>query len=158
MDAVGPYYAKPAWDQSLSVSTRFVVLTNWNSKAVLDKETGLVWERSPALTNYFSWDEARVHCAARTTGSRKGWRLPSVHELTSLIDPARTGPALPTGHPFVIPQPIVNVHWTATTNATVATQTWFVNLHNGLVDNFAPKAGGEGNAWCVRGGMHATTH
>ena len=29
VDAVGPYYADPAWDQSLPVATRFVVLTNW---------------------------------------------------------------------------------------------------------------------------------
>ena len=50
VDAVGPYYAIPAWDQSLPASTRFVVLTNWGQQAVLDKETGLVWERSPATT------------------------------------------------------------------------------------------------------------
>ena len=51
----GPFYAEPAWDQKLACPTkancpRFLVLTNWNSEAVLDKETGLVWERSPALT------------------------------------------------------------------------------------------------------------
>ena len=33
-------------------------------------------------------------------------------------------------------------------------RTWFVNFHNGLVDDFAPKLNGLGNAWCVRGGMH----
>ena len=47
VEAVGPYYAEPAWAQKLPAATRFVVLTNWKSQAVLDKETGLVWERSP---------------------------------------------------------------------------------------------------------------
>ena len=48
VDAVGPYYALPSWDRKMVAVNRFVVLTNWNSEAVLDKETGLVWELSPA--------------------------------------------------------------------------------------------------------------
>src|SRR5271169_1120634 len=44
----GPYYANPSWDQQLPASTRFVVLTNWGSQAVLDRETGLVWELTPS--------------------------------------------------------------------------------------------------------------
>ena len=48
--ANGPYYGMPSWDQKLqcdSVSTcpRFLVLANWNSEAVLDRETGLVWAK-----------------------------------------------------------------------------------------------------------------
>ncbi len=46
--ANGPYYATPSWDQSLPVTTRFVVLTNFASDAVLDRETGLVWEKAPS--------------------------------------------------------------------------------------------------------------
>jgi hypothetical protein len=38
----GPYYPTPSWDQKLPAATRFVVLTNWNREAVLDRETGLV--------------------------------------------------------------------------------------------------------------------
>ena len=43
----GPYYATPSWDQTLPSNTRFIVLSNMNSAAVLDRETGLVWERAP---------------------------------------------------------------------------------------------------------------
>jgi hypothetical protein len=158
VDAVGPYYAKPAWDQKIATVNRFVVLTDWGSQLVLDKETGLVWERTPAATNNFLWAAARAHCLNRKIGSHKGWRLPSVHELASLVDPAYAGPALPAGHPFVLVLPIRNVHWTATTNADNATQAWFVNLHNGEVLDFGPKSNGEGNAWCVRGGMNAAAY
>ena len=46
--AIGPDDdALPSWDRKMGVVNRFAVLTNWSSAAVLDKETGLVWERSP---------------------------------------------------------------------------------------------------------------
>ncbi len=99
--ANGPYYATPSWDQTLPAATRFIILSNFNSAAVLDRNTGLVWEKSPDATTT-TWDSARFFCLNRTTGGQKGWRLPSVHELASLIDPsvAPPGPTLPPGHPF----------------------------------------------------------
>ena len=36
----GTHYATPSWDQTLPASTRFIVLSNFNGKAVLDRETG----------------------------------------------------------------------------------------------------------------------
>ena len=82
---LGPFFPEPAWDRKLAPADRFYVLTNWNNEAVLDKETGLVWERTPAQNG--SWSAARNLCAALTTGDRRGWRLPSFHELQSLIQP-----------------------------------------------------------------------
>src|SRR5436190_560490 len=97
----GPYYAEPGWDRKMLASNRFLILTNWNSEAVLDRETGLVWEKSPALT-LGTWSGARLTCLDNAVGGRKGWRLPSIVELASLLDPSvqPPGPLLPTGHPF----------------------------------------------------------
>src|SRR5580765_4182534 len=76
LDAVGPYYAEPAWDQKPACATidncpRFVVLTNWFSEAVLDKETGLVWEKATA-SDLRPWGQgphsALIACAQRTFG------------------------------------------------------------------------------------------
>ena len=160
VDAVGPFYAKPAWDQKLPVNTRFVVLTNWGSKAVLDKETGLVWEKLPNSTATPGWSAARDACTARTTGNRTGWRLPSIHELNSLVDPSLAGsgtPTLPPGHPFLTVQSAT--YWSATTYA--GCPNCFAAL---TVEFFAGNAFTFGKtndtilAWCARGGMNAAAY
>jgi hypothetical protein len=112
--AIGPYYASPSWDQTLPASTRFVVLANMNDAAVLDRETGLVWQRSPP-TDERSWNDASFACLGATTGGRLGWRLPAANEFLSLIDPALTNdPPLPAGHPFVGVAGFPAFFWTAT--------------------------------------------
>jgi hypothetical protein len=121
-----PYYASPSWDQKLACTTpancpRFVVLSNWNSEAVLDRETGLVWERFPSGTR-FRWfngsslrAEAHEHCLTLGKGGRLGWRLPTLPELLSLDDLSTLGTPglkLPPGHPFQNIQ--ADTYWTAT--------------------------------------------
>ena len=157
----GPFYAEPAWDQKLGCPTiancpRFLVLTNWNSEAVLDKETGLVWERSPALTTH-TWSAARFECTARTTGNRKGWRLPSIHELASLIFPsvAPPGPTLPPGHPFTNVQPVT--YWSASTNADFPANALSVSFDSGFVAGFDNKTSSF-QVWCARGGNNADAY
>ncbi|MBH0185838.1 MAG: DUF1566 domain-containing protein [Nitrospira sp.] len=150
---VGPYFPEPAWDRKLPASTRFFILTNWENAAVLDKETGLVWERSPPSTELI-WSAARVECMSRTTGNRKGWRLPSVHELASLLDPTQSNPVLPVGHPFTNLR--TGHYWSATENAENSTLAWFVNFFSGEV-NGIDKTDTD-YTWCVRGGMNADAY
>src|SRR4029077_5720341 len=99
---------------------RFVILTAFTRDAVLDKSTGLVWETSPQLVPA-KWSVVRFICIKKTVGGQKGWRLPSIPELTSLIDPsvAPPGPTLPLGHPFQNVQSAN--YWSATTIAETPT-------------------------------------
>ena len=91
--AAGPYYAVPSWDQTIACASlascpRFVVLSNMASAAVLDRETGLVWERSAGDKNgngdleddRRTWAAALSYCATLGVGNRGGWRLPTVQE------------------------------------------------------------------------------
>jgi hypothetical protein len=87
----------PTWSQKLDSSQRFTLVLG--GEAVLDKETGLVWERTPDSIKR-DWFFAGNDCYKKTVGGRKGWRLPAVEELASLIDPNQSNPALPIGHPF----------------------------------------------------------
>lgn len=132
---------------------RFVVLPDFNNEAVLDRETGLVWERSPT-TNTMNWYDAVRSCWQHQAGGRMGWHLPTVEELSSLVDPASPPPALPSGHPFQNIQPD---YWSSTTDIRVPflpTQAWDVRFGN------PGQIGDSGkdsllNRWCVRGGTHS---
>ncbi len=144
----GPYYASPSWDQQIPAAQRFVVLSNWGNAAVLDRETGLVWERSPS-PELLVWSDALTLCHVLAVGNRLGWRLPSVEELASLVDPTQT-PALPAGHPFRnIQDGREQFYWTATQFETDGTFGYVVNF-----DGRGVAATGKSNSrnrWCVRG-------
>jgi hypothetical protein len=161
--ANGPYYATPSWDQTLPSATRFIVLSNFNSQAVLDRETGLVWQRSP-LGDEFVLREATRLCLESRVGNRGGWRLPTINELTSVLDPSATaGPALPPGHPFVGFNPSAERLWSATPNAlsgltdTYKLAGWSTLSSGVLVVALAGDASSlvSGKAWCVRGGLQS---
>ena len=156
--AVGPYYATPSWDQTLACATlancpRFVVLANMSSAAVLDRETGLVWERSPS-TELLAWRAGQVRCNEFVTiGNRLGWRLPTLQELASLIDPSQNSPALPPGHPFLNVQ-VTDYYFTATADGRNTDNKYIVSF-SGDGDLANGQAGNEAEhkfVWCVRGG------
>jgi hypothetical protein len=151
---VAPLESTLAWDRIRPPALRFLVLTDWNSEAVLDKDTSLVWERSPVATSE-TWSAARLDCANRIIGvHRKGFRLPSVHELASLVQPVDSNPALPLGHPF---KNIQNgLYWSTTTDAAVPTSAWFVDFTHGAVNSMANTSTAQ--VWCVRGGMNADAY
>jgi hypothetical protein len=161
--ANGPYYAATSWDRTLPVATRFIVLSNFGSQAVLDRETGLVWERTPDATRRNLRQSASA-CHNKVVGGRKGWRLPTIEELASLVEPAQADPALPAGHPFtdvLFNVPIFQVvYWSSSgfpeeAGAAVppfppTVDTEIMNFRDGTV-GVASSKGSSLLAWCVRG-------
>ena len=92
-----------AWSAVLPPESRFQIALV-GGEAVLDRETNLVWEKSPS-TVLEDWRRANNQCNGMTLGGRKGWRLPTVQELASLLEAGETGTTLPDGHPFANVQP-----------------------------------------------------
>jgi hypothetical protein len=88
------------WSAKLPTSRRFRLVLD--GAGVLDNETGLVWQRAVNGGNG-DWAGAVTACPSVATGGRYGWRLPTLPELQSLVDPTQSAPALPVGHPFVMP-------------------------------------------------------
>jgi hypothetical protein len=139
-------------DKALPATQRFVILPAFNGEAVLDKETNLVWERSPQTTSA-RWSVARRTCIEKDVGGQKGWRLPSLPELRSLVDPsvAPPGPTLPPGHPFLAVQSAV--YWSATRVDENPRGSWGVHFGLGGGATFINWAHSV-QFWCVRDGMN----
>ena len=147
------------WDRVILQPDRLVVLQEFGFGAVLDLETGLVWEKSPE-TDTGTWDDARFRCLEQAVGGgiRYGWRLPSIMELASLLDPLTAGvPDLPGGHPFDLAfiegEARSGGFWSRTLDAETSDLVWFANFGQTSLKIFRiQKATGELRAWCVRGG------
>jgi hypothetical protein len=172
--AVGTYFVPPSWSPTLAPNARFVILSNFGSDAVLDRETGLVWARQslsrtlPPITE-INMGNADQYCSLLIIGNRKGWRLPTVAELQSLLDRSRIfpnaprPPALPVGHPFALSRAGTNptgFYWTAEGFSNLGlTQFGFnrriVDLGTGLIRNIGAAFGSIPSGidgLCVRGG------
>ncbi len=137
----------PTWSQKLPAADRFELVLD--GAAVLDKETGLVWELSPDTT-VLEWNRALSNCIQKDVGGRKGWHLPTVEQLASLVDSTQSDPALPSGNPFS-----TNVqsswYWSATTSETLTDRAWVVRFYYGGLGTLIKTE--DNHVWCVRGAL-----
>ena len=141
----------PAWNQQLPAtggcdSPRFdCVLAD---TAVLDRETGLVWQRDPQ-SSLTVWDASIEACNDLFLGGRYGWQLPTFAEFASLFDGSST--ALPAGHPFTVSAGDLSTsYWTASADSDLTTGAFALLPVNPSTGNGAKTLGLR--RWCVRGG------
>ena len=150
------------WDENLSGTARFTVLSAFNNAAVRDNNTGLVWEQAPEAATH-QWDSAGVKCVNRKVGNTRGWRLPSVAELVSLIDPSLPAPFVPlvaTGGVFTGVQPAF-FYWSTTTRADTLVAAWGVSFEEseGTLGAASSHSKTDSNQiWCVRGPMQESVY
>lgn len=153
------------WDTNNPSASRFVVLKAFNNQAVLDKNTGLVWEQAPSgsvpwlhhVLHIQDGDYAPQVCLGKNVGGTVGWRLPSIVELKSVQDPSLPAPFVPASVFTGISA--TDAFWSATTaegSGDLEQQAWVVNFGSGDV---SPR--GKGfylRVWCVRGGMNTALY
>jgi hypothetical protein len=158
--ASAPFLASSAWSQTLAPNVRFVILSNFNHDAVLDRETGLVWARRTVKESEAGFFAGLV-CRSLVIGNRMGWRLPTMAELQSLVDPSQpvtqSVPRLPAGHPFVLSTDEPRLpYWSAetfvvpTADPNVASR-WLVNLVDGSTQADRNLTQNRPAVLCVRG-------
>jgi len=127
MNTLEEIYNRPVWPMKDNVfvdwvdNPRFAVSEGEyplspNDDLVLDKETGLIWARNADIATYlphnykiyettsvegpFTLPEASEYCRRLKLSKHMGWRLPTIEELSSLVD-TTTPSGLPAGHPFL---------------------------------------------------------
>jgi hypothetical protein len=139
----------PTWSQKLPAAQRFELVLD--GEAVLDKETGLVWGKYSTTTPY-NWETTYNNCRMTNYGPRKGWRLPTVEELASLLElNLTTGfSSLPSGHPFMDVQN--GYYWSSTENLNDSNKAYCVGLKDGHVSYEIPKTNLQYRL-CVRSGQ-----
>jgi hypothetical protein len=139
----------PSWHRTLSAaggcsSQRFACVLGGDG--VLDRETGLVWERVPD-GNTMSWDSAVRACQWAYHGGRLGWRLPTASELMTLGDTAEVSSGLPSGHPFTVGTN--DAFWTSTQDAA-SPSTRAIKYDFDIFLTSDELKGSGYRAWCVR--------
>jgi hypothetical protein len=112
---------------------------------VLDRVTGLTWERAvdPGM---FTRDGASERCACLMLGGHEDWRLPTRIELVSLVDFTRTDPSIDVG---AFPDTPFEWFWSSSLVEGDPAVAWYVaffdgNTHKNSVDV-------EHRVRCVRG-------
>ncbi len=138
--------------------------TDLQNGSIGDALTGLVWLKNAGCLSAGHWSDAMTAAnqlasgaCGLSDGSTAGqWRLPNIIELESLVDVARSKPALPAGHPF---SNIGAGYWSSTTYRGVITEAWVLDFTTGryindLVNNV--KTDATAGAWAVRNGAGGT--
>lgn len=94
---------------------------------VRDIRNGLMWKRDIELGKY-TFDQAASHATSATDANFSDWRVPSIDELTSLVEKCRTRPALnnvifrDNSDPYV---------WSGSPRSGNLSYAWHVNFVNG---------------------------
>jgi hypothetical protein len=115
---------------------------------VTDLNTGLMWQQGDAHNSSGrTWQQAVDYCAASGLADYHDWRLPSITELTSIVDHSRTNPAVNTTY---FPGCRSSVYWSGTTVAGYPGYAWGVNFYYGY-DHWFSKDN-TSYVRCVRGG------
>jgi len=132
---------------------------------VTDISSGLMWQKGSARDgggNYktCNWEEALKHSEDMVLGGYSDWRLPSIRELSSIIDYSRMNPAIDTTYfPDTAAShlPSEMVYWSSTTIDNLEDLAWVTSFYYGLIC-FAPNGKkGTGYVRAVRGGQSAAS-
>jgi len=126
---------------------------------VRDKVTGLIWENKTDdnsihdKDNTYKWQDAQdVFIAALNSaqfGGYADWRLPTVIELSFLVDRDRYGPSINT---TFFPNTVSSSYWSSTTLVDDPYYVWYVLFDGGYLGYYI-NAGSDGYVRAVRGGQ-----
>jgi len=128
---------------------------------VQDNVTGLLWENKTNdgsihdKDNTYTWQDAQdVFVAtlnAQHFGGHNDWRLPTIHELSYLVDSSipEPGPTINTGY---FPNTVSSGYWSSTTYTDVPLDAWFVDFYSGGVNVDVKSNYAYGYVRAVRGG------
>lgn len=108
-----------------------------SDETVKDLRTGLVWQRRlDSVPRTF--EEAKAYCDQSRIGSSKGWRLPTVAELQTIVDVRRSEPA---ADEKAFPNLVTDKCWTSTRSSPDEdANVWAVSFSIGVMSEYKDTA------------------
>lgn len=94
---------------------------------VTDTQTGLIWQRDVSGNGDLSWQGAQDACAALAQKTGCGFRVPTIHELQTLVDEAHAHPIL---DPTMFPDTPIKHFWSSTPDVAAPGYAWFLGIKN----------------------------
>lgn len=138
-----------------NLRTRFIAkpLGEDDDDVVIDLATGLMWAADDEKAgcdypNLVSWYDAIDYANELTFAGCSDWRIPNIHELSSIIDFGCNNPAIDK---TFFPNTLSLFYWSSTDALGVADNWWLVNFEAGKKDYKAHY--GKYHIRCVRGGV-----
>jgi hypothetical protein len=116
---------------------RFVAAGTGTSATVTDASTKLIWQRSFSPTT-MTWDAAQTYC------SKMSLRVPSAHELQTIVDYTVPVPGS-TIDTAVFPKTPPDYYWTSSPAAGIPGKAWIVSFSSGATFTILTS-----DAWWVR--------
>jgi len=129
---------------------------DYGDGTVTDNLTGLMWTKdAQQISGWMTWVDALIACNNLFFAGYNDWRLPNVRELASLIDYGQYNPALPSGHPFLNVDVILNAGhntlvWSSTTCFYGTHFAWAVKIGFNEIQTLSKVQ--SLHVWPVRGG------
>jgi len=124
--------------------------TDLGNGVVKDNVTGLEWQQATAPGTY-TWQQAIDYCNNLSLGGKDDWRLPTIKELSTLVDSSIPYPG-PTINTSYFPNTVASDYWSSTTLADNTSYAWDVYFYSGHV-YYYDKALNGGYVRAVRGGQ-----
>jgi len=108
---------------------------------ITDQMTGLTWQTIEVRP--LKWAQALAYCEQLDLGGFTDWRLPTIKELSTLVNNKQINPSIDT---TFFPATRSAPYWTSTTFAEHPGFAWYVHFDNGLEYN----GGYKGRRYFVR--------
>jgi hypothetical protein len=111
---------------------------------VTDTVTGLMWQKAVAAGT-FTQAQAVAFCPTLALATHNDWRLPTIIELTSLVDLGQSNPSIDVTS---FPATPAAAFWSASPVAAAPTYGWSVSFNLGGTNSSATTTAGD--VRCVR--------
>ncbi len=116
-----------------------------------DNVTGLIWEMKTNdgsvhdRDNIYTWANTATFIAYvndEDFGGFSDWRMPTVKELSTLVNSNRINPSINTiFFPDGVSSGIHSVYWSSTTYASRSVFAWYVSFYGGHASNLGKSSG-----------------